>query len=130
MLVLDLPIPPSVNRYWRYNPKSGKAYVTPHGRAYRATVVEKATRMRSEGRLPAVALSGPLRVGVVLCPPDARTRDLDNVLKALLDAITHAGVWRDDGEIDDLRIVRGDPAPGGAVVVTAERIGLMTARAA
>jgi crossover junction endodeoxyribonuclease RusA len=130
VIVLELPLPPSVNRYWRFNPKSGQAYVTAAGKAYRAAVIGVAKHLRSTGRIATAALSGRLRVGVVLCPPDERRRDLDNVLKALLDALTHARVYGDDEQIDDLRVVRGDLVAGGAVVVTVDRISTTLPRAA
>lgn len=31
----------------------------------------------------------------------------------LLSAITHAGVWLDDGQVDQLTIIRGEKAKGG-----------------
>jgi crossover junction endodeoxyribonuclease RusA len=130
VIVLELPIPPSVNRYWRFSPQTGQAYVTAAGKAYRAAVIGAAKQLRSTGRIAKAALSGRLRVGVVLCPPDARRRDLDNVLKALLDALTHAGVYGDDEQIDDLRVVRGETTPGGAVVVTVDRISANLPRVA
>ena len=51
---------------------------------------------------------GRLRVEVVAHAPDHRRRDLDNLHKATLDALEHAAVYADDGQIDDLRIRRGD----------------------
>lgn len=48
-----------------------------------------------------------------------RANDADNLAKAVLDAITDAGVWRDDGQVYDLRVVRMYHAIGaspGAVV--------------
>lgn len=53
--------------------------------------------------------------------PDRRRRDLDNMPKALFDGLTHAGVWTDDSQIDDLRIVRSWAA-GGCVVVRIEAL--------
>ena len=50
---------------------------------------------------------------VVLYPPDKKRRDLDNHMKALLDAITHAGLWEDDEQIDQLQIYRGEIVKGG-----------------
>ena len=50
-------------------------------------------------------------------PPDRRRRDLDNILKALLDSIVHAGVIEDDSQIDEIQITRGDVVADGAVVV-------------
>jgi crossover junction endodeoxyribonuclease RusA len=38
--------------------------------------------------------------------PDRRRRDLDNLLKAVQDALAHAGVYDDDSQIVDLRIRR------------------------
>ncbi|EQB2004311.1 RusA family crossover junction endodeoxyribonuclease, partial [Escherichia coli] len=45
--------------------------------------------------------------------PDKRRRDLDNILKAPLDALTHAGLLIDDEQFDEINIVRGLPVPGG-----------------
>jgi crossover junction endodeoxyribonuclease RusA len=44
--------------------------------------------------------------------PDKRRRDLDNLLKATLDACTAAGVWQDDCNIVDLRIYWADTIGG------------------
>lgn len=49
--------------------------------------------------------------------PDRRIRDLDNIKKALLDSLTHAGVYKDDFQIDDLRVVRREVVKGGYVIV-------------
>ena len=51
--------------------------------------------------------------------PDRRRRDLDNLLKALLDSMTHAGVMQDDALIEDLRVYWADEV-GGMVKVTIE----------
>jgi crossover junction endodeoxyribonuclease RusA len=56
-----------------------------------------------------------LRVEIEAWPPDKRKRDLDNILKSLLDALTYAGIWEDDSQIDDLRIYRA--TIGGMVKV-------------
>lgn len=58
-----------------------------------------------------------LAVVVDLYPPDKRRRDVDNICKALLDAMQHAGVYEDDSQIDDLHIRRRDVVPPGRVVV-------------
>jgi crossover junction endodeoxyribonuclease RusA len=47
---------------------------------------------------------GPLRVVIEAWRPDKRRRDLDNLLKATLDGLAHAGVYEDDSQIVDLRI--------------------------
>lgn len=59
------------------------------------------------------------RLAVVIhaVPPDKRIRDLDNLLKAPLDAITHARAWPDDGLIDRLEIIRYQPEKPGRIVL-------------
>ncbi|EOO6190302.1 RusA family crossover junction endodeoxyribonuclease, partial [Escherichia coli] len=41
----------------------------------------------------------------------------DNILKAPLDALTHAGVLIDDEQFDEINIVRGKPVSGGRLGV-------------
>ena len=110
MIELVLPWAPSVNHYWHHDRK-GHTYITKSGRLFREYVVweckmKRITRQR--GRLGLV---------VRACPPDNRRRDLDNVLKALGDALQHAGVYDDDNQIDDLRIYRGPAFKGRALHV-------------
>jgi crossover junction endodeoxyribonuclease RusA len=42
---------------------------------------------------------------------------LDNLGKALLDALAAAGVYEDDSQIDDFRIIRCPVVSGGKVLV-------------
>lgn len=64
----------------------------------------------------------PLAVVCEVFPPDNRRRDLDNTWKPLADALTHAGVWQDDSQIIDLRLVRGEVRQGGQVVVSISEV--------
>ena len=95
-----LPYPPSVNHYWRV--VRGRPIISREGRAYREHV--RLIRPTHGGR----PIAGRLVVSITAHTPDRRARDLDNLLKALLDALQHAGAYADDAAIDDLRIRRGD----------------------
>jgi crossover junction endodeoxyribonuclease RusA len=101
---LTLPYPPSVNHYWKYGIRG--VYLTEAGRAYRDNAT--AWAWKSCWGRPAL-IEGHVRVAVTTFAPDHRTRDLDNVLKATLDALKHIGVIVDDGLIDSLSVVRWAP---------------------
>ncbi|PZY33759.1 hypothetical protein DIV21_30370 [Escherichia coli] len=53
---------------------------------------------------------------------DKRRRDLDNILKAPLDVLTHAGLLIDDEQFDEINIVRGQLVPGGRLGVKIYKI--------
>lgn len=100
-----LPWPPSVNAAWRSprtGPLAGRTLLSAEGRAYRRAVGENVLIQR----VPRHTLSGKLQVWIWARPPDERARDLDNLPKALLDGLKHAGVIADDKFIDELHIVR------------------------
>lgn len=116
MIELTLPWPPSVNTYWRHPTRgalAGRHLISEEGRRYRRLIADhvfvKHVRSKYAGRLA---------VTILAFPPDKRRRDLDNILKALLDSITHAGVIEDDSLIDDLRIVRGPVKTNGEIHLT------------
>lgn len=113
-LVLVLPWPPSVNHYWRHvvRGKFAQVYISAEGKAYRSAV---AVCVRAAGI--AGPLAGKLSVELLATMPDMRTRDLDNLPKALLDALTHAGVYGDDSQIDRLVVARAGVASPGSVEV-------------
>ena len=108
-LRLELPWPPSVNVYWRH--WQGRMVISTAGRQYAKAVADQ-VRMQGGVR----RFEGKLKVVIQAYRPDNRKRDLDNLLKATLDALTKAGVWADDGLIVDLRIYWA-PAMGGKLVV-------------
>lgn len=115
-LRIELPWPPSVNQYWRHVSARGRrrTLVSENGRRYRQRA---AAAVAAQGMVH-LGLTGRLAVHVLAQPPDRRLRDLDNLPKGVLDALTHAGLWADDSQVDDLRIVRGPETPGGALTVT------------
>jgi len=110
----ELPYPPSVNHYWR---RVGAAtLISRRGRAFREEVCVRLAGSRAK------RLDGRLAIRILACPPDARRRDLDNIQKALLDALEHGGVYGDDAQIDCLFVERGPITPGGKVLVQVTEI--------
>lgn len=105
-----LPWPPSVNRYWRSF--RGRAIISREGRAYRDKVI---LEIRAKGIPP--RMTGKVRVDIEVWPPDRRRRDLDNILKAPLDALAYAGVYMDDSQIDQLQVRRVAVMANGALFV-------------
>ena len=112
ILHIELPFPPTVNSYYGHN-KRGIKYITKRGKAFRGEVREHCLEQNCYG----LSLDYPLQFDVILYPPDRRTRDLDNYMKALQDALTEAKVWVDDSQIDDLHPQRGVIVPGGKCAV-------------
>ena len=112
---LILPFPPSVNTYWR---------AVPRGRGVANILSKKARAYQGAAKAaigfvhPQWRFTGPVAVEVTLHRPDRRRRDLDNYLKPLFDAITHAGAWEDDSQIVQMVIKWADkPVSGGKAVV-------------
>jgi crossover junction endodeoxyribonuclease RusA len=112
VLELELPYPPSVNHYFRMVGR--RVLISREGRAFRQRVC---SILAASGVRP---LAGRLAVQVEVYPPDNRRRDIDNVQKALLDALQHGGAYHDDSQIVRLAIVRCAVVDGGRTLV---RIG-------
>lgn len=123
MIILELPYPPTVNHYWRHAVIKGRAkvYISAEGKAYRNAVWGAVLQSApSQRRAP----EGRLDVGIMAYVPDRRARDLDNINKALLDALVHAKVFEDDGLIDKLTVERGPVLKGGKVRVFISEISI------
>ena len=115
---LVLPFPPSVNTYWRApnkGPLKGRHLISAAGRKFQSeacvAIVEQLRRLPK----PSSELAA---VEIILFPPDARRRDIDNYNKALFDALTHAGVWEDDSQVKRMLVEWGPVTKKGRVEIT------------
>jgi crossover junction endodeoxyribonuclease RusA len=97
MIEITLPWPPTVNTYWRNF--DGRMIISARGREYREAVGDQMTLQKMVKHF-----KGQLKVEIEAFRPDKRRRDLDNLLKATLDGLAHAGVYEDDSQIVDLHI--------------------------
>jgi len=121
-MILTLPFPPSVNGYWRSPNKGalkGRTLISEAGRNFRVNAL--ASVLEQLHRKPK-AMTADLAVSIVLYPPTNQKRDLDNYFKALLDALTHAGVWKDDSQIKALAAHWGPITKNGRAEVTIKEI--------
>jgi crossover junction endodeoxyribonuclease RusA len=114
MIEITLPWPQTVNTYWRN--VNGRTIISAKGREYRKAVADQVLIQRA-----AKHIDYAVKVEIKAYRPDRRRRDLDNLLKALLDSMTHAGVMHDDALIEDLRVYWADEV-GGMVKVTIEGV--------
>lgn len=112
MIELRLPYPPSVNQYYRK--LRNTMVISERGRRFLKEV--KATVGVVETQL------GSLLVEIEVYPPDRRKRDIDNVCKATLDALTKAGVYQDDSQIDILVVIRRGIVPDGCLQVKVKQV--------
>lgn len=101
MFDLILPFPPTVNNYYVKTQRG--VFISQKGRFYRKNVSDSVIE-----QLPEVHIEEKIHLSVILYPPDNRKRDLDNYMKAMLDALTQCGFWTDDSLIDQLIIYRGE----------------------
>lgn len=129
---IELPWPPSVNRYWRSVTinKAARVLISRDGHAYRGAVQVAVLNARMRGDCVLVRIAHPIAVTIEAHAPDRRARDLDNLPKAILDSLTHAGVWTDDSIIDELHVLRRPVTPGGRIVVTIGRPASIASAAA
>lgn len=101
VLTLDLPYPPSLNRYYRSF--GGRVVISREGRRYTESVV---SILSSCGM---TAIRKKVRMRIDVYPPDARRRDIDNILKCLLDSLVKGGALEDDSLIRGLSIEMREP---------------------
>jgi len=106
----ELPYPPSVNNYWHASGK--RRYISPAGKKFTEEVyaVVKSQGSKSFGDVS-------LGISVMIHPRSKRKFDLDNTLKAILDALMKADVYDDDSQFEYIEIARGEAKDGGAAVV-------------
>lgn len=108
---LSLPWPPSTNHIWKRSKRGN--FLSREALSFRKEVWAEWIRA---GR---PRFSYAVTVTIIGSPPDKRKRDLDNIIKPLLDALVACGCLPDDSlaVVRELRISAGH-AGGGALEVT------------
>jgi Holliday junction resolvase RusA-like endonuclease len=125
---LRLTFPPSLNNYLvksvRKHRQTGKPYVhvgmSNRAHAYRAQVFGAVADAKVRRTFWDYQR---LRVEIILHPPNNGRFDLDNFPKVLQDGLTYSQVWRDDEQIDELVVIRGQKkAPQGEAIIKISKI--------
>lgn len=118
---IQLPYPPSVNTYYRTF--KGRILISAPGRAYRQLILSTIGHLtRMDKIIECTPIGFDIFMHVLVYPPDKRRRDLDNILKALLDALQHGGLYKDDSQISKLVIERKEVVKSGSVFVMIDKI--------
>lgn len=117
---ITLPYPPSVNHYKTV----GAVVRTKNGKIYQKRVNSVATKdfyWQVWARIRAQGLksfdTATISVEIDVHSPDKRKRDLDGILKVLLDSMQRGGLYDDDYQIARLLVSRKGIISGGQVVV-------------
>lgn len=111
-----LPYGPTMNTYWRTWVRKGSThamtYVSDKGKEYQARI-KTIVKEKHKG----APLMGRLAINILASPPDKRSRDMDNLLKPLLDSLMYAELIVDDSQFDAIFIRRGPVIKGGSMLV-------------
>lgn len=107
MICLTLPLPPTWNH--AYGQRGSRKYLKAAGVAFKQQVAEIVAEAGYK------TLEGRIRLFAAIYPRDRRRQDLDNRSKLLCDALTSAGIYNDDSQIDELILVRKEVIKGGQV---------------
>jgi crossover junction endodeoxyribonuclease RusA len=99
--------PPTVNHYWLQ--RGLRRFLTKRANAFRRDIKDHCKGHRLEGLLS---------VRIDYHPPDRRKRDIDNIIKPILDALQHAGLFEDDFQVKKITATRHDVISGGSCVIT------------
>ena len=108
-----MPWPPSLNRYYRT--WRGRILISKAGRLYREEVI----KLVRDADLD-FGISCDIKVSIGLAPPKNNGWDIDNYTKGLFDALTHAGVWKDDKLIVKMAIEKLPKYAMGEVYISIE----------
>ena len=111
----NLPYPPTVNHY--HQPvRQGRGVRIIKGAKARAYQADAVAAITAAG-LDAEGIDGPVRITITLNPPTLARYDVDGRPKGVLDALTAAGFWLDDSQVQSMTVEKGEKVKGGSAVV-------------
>lgn len=114
MIQVTLPYPPSVNSIWRH--AGNKSYLTAKAKDWKTNAAWTVKAAVLGGSKP---IMGPFNVHLEVGRPDKRKRDLDNLIKVVLDSVKDGGAIRDDSDAQSIHAQWVPDLKGVRVTVTA-----------
>ena len=96
VLTIDVPWPPSINRYWRV--WKNRIIISKEGKDYKAHMRKFLHLQLMKETLPLFPQPAKLECQIIAYPPDLRKRDSDNISKVLLDSLNKI-IWDDDVQL-------------------------------
>lgn len=112
--IIDLPMPPSVNRIWRYSRVTGKAYLDTRYQTWKRV----ADNYYLEHKKDWLPVPGHFKASVTLDIKHRGRSDLDNRIKGLLDWLQRVEIIEDDKLCDGLTVTWGRAPEGCRVRLT------------
>jgi crossover junction endodeoxyribonuclease RusA len=121
-VTVELPWPPSANRYWRSF--RGRMVISKEAKEFKSEVTYRLSKLPAKNAF----FDGRVGVKIRAYPPDKRKRDLDNLIKITLDSLQKSspflekfkgcgGLFKDDAQVDSILITRCAHVKGGALSV-------------
>jgi len=111
---LELPLAPTANH--SYTTIGRKRIVSKDTETFRQEVwfIVKQQKIKP--------LTGRLSIAIGVFPKTQARNDIDNRIKPVLDALTLAGAWQDDSQIDYISVERCAVVKGGKMIVVISQI--------
>lgn len=112
-MIMPYPRNASVNTLWRVGRKG--VYINPEAKKFRdyLSAIARCTRKYGDEFV---------RLEIKLSPPDNRKRDIDNLLKCILDALQDARVYNNDHQVHQLYVEKLPKKEGGELEIRVKRL--------
>ncbi len=115
-MIINLPWPPTLNTM--YATVGKRRVLSKRGREYRESVYAEVLNQHGIFK----PFTSQIKVSVELIQPDRRKRDIDNLFKALFDALGYANCYMDDSQISELWAIKREPDGTGRCIVVIEEL--------
>lgn len=113
---LELPLPPTINRYWGFN--GHRRFLTLEARDFKKQVAHIVSQY------PIRFGDARLELTITFHFKDRRRQDISNRVKALEDALVQANLFEDDSQIDIEHVYRGEIIRSGKTILKINVIDL------
>jgi crossover junction endodeoxyribonuclease RusA len=107
-IILPYPHKASVNSIWKR--VKNQVYLSPQAKHFRYLVY-----YQLHGTIGFEDM--PLRLEIKIYPPDNRVRDIDNILKTVLDSLQFAKMFKNDSQVHQLYLEKMPVKKGGELEV-------------